>query len=182
MWTRVPDEAVAYNPHPVNWKDDPELLGRERERSIRFGIVRSAILWSPFFLASFGALLFFLLDRLTGGDRATIFLLVVLSILSLLFGFQAIQSILDLFGAPETKTGRVTRRWAKRDSMVMKTHYVRVGRTILRADEDLVMGIKEGDEVEVRYYRHSGVLLACKRLKAAEVKPSSLRDALDRGR
>ena len=156
-------------------------MSAERERGVRMGIIRSAVLWSPFFAASFGALLFFLVDRLTGGDRATIFLLVVLSILSLLFGFQAMQSILDVFAAPHTRTGVVTRRWAKRDSLVMKTHYLRVEGTILRADEDLVMEIKEGDEVEVRYYRHSGVLLACKRLKVAEAK-SPLRDALGRGR
>ncbi len=165
----------------MDWKDDPELRDRERERAVRVGIVRSAILWAPFFLVSFGAFAFFLGDRLLGGDRATIFLLVVLGVLTLLFGSQAIQAALDLFAPPKSLTGVVTRRWAKRDSLIMKTHYLRIGRTILRADVDLVAGVAEGDEVAVRFYRHSGVLIHCTRLKgSAKVEP--LRDALGRGR
>jgi hypothetical protein len=62
--------------------------------------------------------------------------------------------------------GKVTRRWARNDMLVMKTHYVRVGAQILRADVDLLDGVKLGDEVEVRYHRHSAIVLFVERLPA----------------
>ena len=142
-----------------DWLDDPEIQAQLRRRSVRNGILRSAITWTPLFLACLGLFLFFLFDILTGGGRGTIFLLVFLGVVTLLFGSQSIQSVIDLFSAPTTIEGLVTRRWAKMDSLVMRTHYVRIGKTILRGDRDLLDGVAAGDRVSVQYYRHSAVVL-----------------------
>lgn len=135
-----------------------------RARSVRNGILRSAVIWTPPFVACLGLLLFFLYDQVTDGGRGTIFLLVVLAIGSLLFGSQSIQALRDLFGTTRSVEGVVTRRWSKMDSLVMKTHYVRIGKTILRGDYDLLGDIQAGDTIEVRYYPHSAVAFAVKML------------------
>jgi hypothetical protein len=153
----------------MNWQDDPEIQQRRREHSVRMGVLRSALLWSPFFIASFGALLFFFFDLVTGGDRGTWFLLVVLAIFSVLFGSQCLQAWFDLFGEPTTMTAEVTRRWTRNDSIVMRTHYVRIGKTILRGDAVMLAEIKLGDTVNARFYKHSGVLVSIEKLPSPAV-------------
>ncbi|MFN0093829.1 MAG: hypothetical protein ACKVVT_03495 [Dehalococcoidia bacterium] len=138
--------------------DDQALFEKQKRSAIRRSLIRTAIFWTPLFIAAFGAFLFFFFDKVTGGDRGTVFLLVVLALGSLLFGSQSIQAWLDLFGTPGEKVGVVTRRWARRDSLVMQTQYIRLdGKEILRGDRDIFDGLKAGDRVRVRFYRHSAV-------------------------
>ncbi len=141
--------------------DDPVLQRELKAREVRAGILRSALLWVPVALVVGGAFLFFLYDRaVAGGEHGgTWFLVVVLGFLAVLFGFQAVQSVLDLFARPRVRQGRVTRMWSRRDSFVIKTYYVRIDRQILRADAHGIAGIREGDWVEVTYYPHSAVLV-----------------------
>ncbi len=145
----------------MSYVDDPELQRELKARAVRSAILRSAILWVPVALVTGGAFVFFLVDRtVMGGERgSTWFLVVVLGLLTLLFGYQAVQSTLDLFTKPRVRQGRVTRMWSRRDSLVLKTYYVRVDRQIFRADAHAVVGIREGDWVEVTYYPHSAVLV-----------------------
>ena len=145
----------------MNWQDDPEIVRANQRAQVRGRLLRSTLIWGPPFLASAAALLFFGFDRAFGGPDygSTWFLVIVLTVFTGLFGFQAIQSLLDYIGEPEVSTGFVTRRWARSDSLVMRTHYVRVGKQILRGDVVLLDGIHEGDYVEATFYPHSAVLL-----------------------
>ena len=117
----------------MNWQDDPEVRRKIQQGRVRGRIVRSLVIWGPLFLASLGALVFFTFDRaVLGGDHGgTWFLVVVLAIFTLLFGFQAIQSFLDVRSEPRVATDFVTRRWSRNDSLVMRSHYVRLGAMIL---------------------------------------------------
>jgi len=132
----------------------------ERIKRVRAGLRKSAIIWTPPFLACAGLFLFFLGDRIIGGDRGTWFLMAVLVIGAVLFGSQSIQSILDLAGKPRHLAGEVTRRWARADSLVVRTHYMRVGKNILRGDKEILDAIKAGDLVAVDYFPHSGVVIS----------------------
>jgi len=155
----------------MNWQDDPEIQKEMQKRAVRGRLLRSTLLWGPPFLLSLGALIFFGYDRILGGSErgSTWFLVVVLSIFTLLFGFQAIQSFLDFIGEPVTKTGLVTRRWARSDSFVIKSHYIRLEKLILRGDQLILDGIREGDYVEATFYPKSAVLIAVeKRERPAE--------------
>ncbi|MCC6381528.1 MAG: hypothetical protein IT304_03420 [Dehalococcoidia bacterium] len=151
----------------MSWEDDPQIQQARRERAVRMGIVRTALIWTPFFLVTGGAFLFFLYDQLFGEERGTWFLIVVLAGFATLFGFQSLQAVFDLFGQPKEVRGVVTRRWARSDSFVFRTHYVRIGGRILRGDRDLLMDVKAGDEVTVRYYPHSAVIVALERMPRA---------------
>ena len=146
----------------MNWHDDPEVQRKLQERAAHNRLIRSAITWSPFFLLSAGALVFFTFDRafLDGDHGGTWFLVVILAILTILFGFQGAQSVLDLFrGQPTSATDFVGRRWARSDSFVMRSHYIRLDKMILRGDGLILDGIREGDYVEARYYPHSAMLV-----------------------
>jgi hypothetical protein len=145
----------------MNWQDDPELQKERYHAGVRSRLLRSILIWGPPFLIALGAFVFFTYDRavLGGENGGTWFLVIILGVLSLLFGFQAIQSLLDYVGKPVKLTGQVTRRWARSDSFVIKTHYIRVGKMILRGDQLVLDGIKEGDRVEATYYPKSAVLV-----------------------
>jgi hypothetical protein len=159
----------------MNWQDDP-ILAKERYHSgVRNRLLRSVIIWGPLFIAAAGGLIFFTIDRafMSGDHGGTWFLVVILAILTTLFGFQTIQALLDLLGKPEQLTGIVTRRWARSDSFVIKTHYIRVDKMILRGDQFVLDGIKEGDTVEATFYPKSAVLIwVDKQVPPPETEPA----------
>lgn len=145
----------------MNWQSDPELAKLEMERRARNSLIRTALVWTPLFLLTFGALLYVLFDRIVlGGDAGTWFFVGVLILFSILFGYQAFHALLDLRGGPETIEGRVTRRWARTDSLVMRTHYIRLdNRKIFRIDRLFHDDVKVGDSVRVRAYPRSTVVI-----------------------
>ena len=51
-----------------DWRNDSEIQQQLRERGVRNGILRTAVIWTPLFLVSAVALLYFLFDVLTGAD------------------------------------------------------------------------------------------------------------------
>lgn len=144
-----------------NWPDDPALQEEMHRRGVRVRILRSAILWTPLFAVMAVLFLFYLWDTaLNSGDRGGSWVLVVvIGVMTGLFGFQAIQSLLDLYGEPRRRTGMVTRRWSRNDSFIIKSHYIRLGKQILRGDEFQLAGVKDGDYVDVTYYEHSAVVI-----------------------
>ena len=132
----------------------------ERERTLRRGIIRSALIWTPVFVAVIGLWVFFLWDRLTGPEYgSTWFLMVVITVFGTLFGVQSISALRDLLSRPAEDDGLVTRQWTKRDSFVFKSYYIRLGRRILRGDEELLGAIRAGDRVHVRFFKHSAILI-----------------------
>lgn len=145
----------------MSWQDDPEIQKQVRARSVRGKLLRSAVIWGPLFLITLAGTLFYtadilFMDRENGG---TWVLVTIVGILAVLFGFQAVQSVLDFFEKPRTESGYVTRRWARSDSLVVRSHYMRLERKILRGDAYLLAEIKEGDYVEATFYPHSAVLV-----------------------
>jgi hypothetical protein len=76
------------------------------------------------------------------------------------------QATLDLAGEPREKMAEVTRRWTRSDSLVMKSHYIRLeGGEILRGNVILFDGIEPGDHVKVLYYPHSAVVIDLEKVR-----------------
>lgn len=135
-----------------------------RERAVKRSLIRNVVLWGPVFLATAGALVFFTYDRITGPEHGgTWFLTGVLAFFSIVFLVPALGAIRDLRRGPSQITGMVARKWTKRDSFVIKSWYIRVGRSIYRGDQDTLGAIVAGDRVTVRLYPHSGVILAIRK-------------------
>lgn len=148
----------------MGWIDDPAIQEQLAASRARSGITRSAIVWTPIFVAVAFAFLFFLVDETRGGDRGTWFLVVVLGVLTLLFGFQSVQALRDLRAGTGELEGTVVRRWTRSDSLVIRSHYIRMEGKILRGERFLLEGVEAHDRVRVRYYPHSGVIAALERL------------------
>lgn len=147
-----------------DWRSDPDIVEREHRRSVRAGIVRSAAIWTPIFAITFAGLLYFGIDRALGDGRATWVLLTILIVLSALFGVQSYQTLSDLRGSTKTVTDRVSRRWTRSDSFIVRSHYIRLNRLILRGDVYVLDQVKAGDTVEVEYYPHTAIIVALQRL------------------
>ncbi|HEY5476314.1 MAG TPA: hypothetical protein VIK11_06310 [Tepidiformaceae bacterium] len=159
----------------MNWQDDPQLLDEMALQSVRGGLVRSAIIWTPPFVASAAGFVFFLWDLITAGGRGGVLLVGFLAVLTVLFGYQSIQSFLDLRGEPLETEAVVTRRWHRNDSIIVRTHYVRLGsRLILRGGAVALHDIREGQRVAVRYFPHSAVIITIKPVAPPTGGPPSL--------
>lgn len=144
----------------MNWNNDADVQMALQESRVKRGLWINTFLWMPFFLAGLGLFIFFFLDVVLDLDRGgTVFLLFVLGILTVLFGFQGLQSVFDLFGKPKELSGWITRSWARSDSFVIKTHYIRIEKHIFRVDKLLHGDVDAGDYVKVRYYPHSAVII-----------------------
>jgi hypothetical protein len=154
---------------------DPLIRRTHQERRARNGLLRNAVIWLPLFTVTGGALLYFLFSKLTGGDSGTWFLIVVLSILSFLFGYQGIHALLDLIHGDTTTEGLVTRRWARTDSLVMRSHYIRLdGNEIFRIDNLYHGEAKAGDYVRVRYYPRSAVVIELEKIEVDRDESAAL--------
>ncbi|MGI8925446.1 MAG: hypothetical protein ACR2HN_02220 [Tepidiformaceae bacterium] len=147
------------------WRSDPLLEEAELHRQARARLIRSAVIWTPPAAAAVGALVFFIVDRITGPNYgATWFLVGVLTFLGSLFAFQASQAWRDLAGEPEEMTGLVTRRWSRTDSLVVRSHYIRVANKIFTIQRDLHGDVMAGDNVSLKFYPHSAIVISVKRV------------------
>lgn len=149
------------------WLEDEEIQREISANRARRSLIITAAVWTPLFIAAGGALLFFGFDVLANdGDRGgTWFMLVVLSILTFLFATQSVQALRDLAEGKRELVGRISRRWARSDSLVMRSHYIRIEGKILRGDRMLLAVYAEGDIVSALYYPHSGVLASIERVE-----------------
>lgn len=149
------------------WLEDEEIQREISANRARRSLIIGAVTWTPLFAAAGGALLFFGFDVMANdGDRGgTWFMLVVLSILTFLFGTQSVQALRDLSEGKRELAGRISRRWARSDSLVMRSHYIRIEGKILRGDKMLLAPYLEGDTVVAAYYPHSGVLASIERVE-----------------
>lgn len=145
----------------MNWQEDAILSDALALQRVRAGLWRSALIWTPPFLLSAAGFLFFLWDLVTGGGRGGPVIVIVVALLAVLFGHEAIQAILDLRSEPREIEDVVTQRWHRNDSIVIRTHYIRLGtKLILRGGAGMLADITEGQRVAVRYYHHSAVVIA----------------------
>jgi hypothetical protein len=147
----------------------------DRERRIRRGIMRTALWTTPLFVGVTAAWVFFLWDRITGPEYgSTWFLMVVITVFAALFGVQSTSALRDLLGKPREETGQVLRKWSKRDSFVWKSWYIRVGRRILRGEDDVLRDINAGDIVQLRFFPHSSLVIAAERVEKEEPEEPEL--------
>lgn len=135
-------------PNPL---DTPTLTKPGAVKRARQTVIRTAIIWTPCFLACVGAAIFVLVDILTSGGSWVGFSLA--SFFAIVFGFQGIHAIRDLVGGPVQSEGTVIRHWTRRDALVSKTHYIRLsGKEILHVDPTQHLEIKTGDYLHVEFY------------------------------
>ena len=148
--------------------------------SARAEVLRTAILYTPLFVAS----LIGLVLMLVGVWDFAIVLLIILLILSFLFGYQSIQALRDLKAEPRTTRGPVSRIWSKMDLFVTRSYYIRVGRNIFRVPFPVYFDLREeakrmknagiedeyAIEVQVVHYPHTGSVESVERLGQVRIE------------
>lgn len=142
--------------------------------SARAQVLRTAVFYTPLFLASAIVAALLLVGVWDGGPV----LLVIMLFLSVLFGFQSIQSLRDLRADLRTTRGPVRRIWSKMDLFVTRSHYIAIDRQIFRIPAEAHFDLREEAkrlrdagleddyliEVEVVHYPHTGTVESVKRL------------------
>lgn len=144
----------------VDWTRDEELQRDEEIRRARGALRRTATIWTPLFVAAFSGALFFAVDELLGGDSGSWFLAGFIFVLASLFGFLGLQALWDLYSEPTQTEGYVTRRWSRTDSLVKRSHFIRLdNRKIFSVDRLLHGDPNQGDRVRVDYFPHSAQVI-----------------------
>ena len=142
--------------------------------SARASVLRTALFYTPLFLASLIAVILTLIGVWDTG----IVLLVILLLLVFLFGYQSIQALRDLRAELKTTRGPVSRIWSKMDLIVTRSYYIRVSGNIFRVPFPAYYDLREEAkrmrnagtddeymiEVEVVHYPHTGTVESVERL------------------
>ena len=127
--------------------------------SARASVLRSALLISPFLAVTLIALTFLILDvAAEGASGGRIVGLVLVSSVTLLLGYQVIQSVRDLFSQTVETVGIVERRWSRSDFFLFRNSYVFVGKDVYRITPEEYFEIELGDTVRVRHYPHTSAV------------------------
>ena len=159
----------------MNERDDLAIAEELAAARARGGLLRGALIWGATFTVVGAAFVFFFVDRLLlGGDNGgTWFFVGFLGFLAFLFGFQAAQPLLDLRSGPRAAIGVVTRSWSRSDSLVMRSHYIRLDKgQILRVAAEFHADVKEGDRLRVKFYPHSATAISVEKLPPERTRES----------
>ena len=99
------------------------------------------------------------MDTLTGvlsGGRIVV--LIIVGCIALLFGYQVVQSLRDLFSNVTETTGVVERRWSRNEFFLFRSSYIFVDRDIFRLEPEQYIFVDVGDTVRVVHYPHTSTV------------------------
>lgn len=122
-------------------------------------VLRSALLFTPFFVVVLVALVVLVLD--TAGAGATtgrVIALVLVGFVALLLAYQVVQSVRDLFSRLTETTGPVERCWSRNEFMLFRNSYVFVGKNVYRLTPEQFLDIELGDTVRIVHYPHTSAV------------------------
>lgn len=124
-------------------------------------VLRSALLFTPFFALTLTGLSVLLAEALNEGFRAgQVVAISILGFVSLLFGYQVVQSVRDLFSGVVETTGVVERRWSRNDFFLFRNSYIFVARNVFRLEAEQYIEVGLGDRVRVVHFPHTSTVEA----------------------
>jgi xanthosine utilization system XapX-like protein len=124
-------------------------------------VLRSALLFSPFLALALTGLTFLVLEAMDEGFGAgQVVAITILGFVSLLFGYQVVQSVRDLFSGVVETTGVVERRWSHNDFLLFRNSYIFVARNVFRLEPEQYIEVALGDTVRVVHFPHTSMVEA----------------------
>ena len=134
--------------------------------SARAAVLRSALLYSPLLAVTLAAFGFVFQETAAEGPTGgRIVGLVLVGSAALLFGYQVVQSLRDLFSRPVETTGLVEKRWSRSDFFLFRSTYIFVQKNVFRLPPEQLLEIERGDVVRVVHYPHTGTVETIERVK-----------------
>lgn len=145
--------------------DEPQA--KATERATRRRLVGSAIIYATLFALALAVAVLSVARILDGG----IILDGLASLVALLLGYQAIQTVRDLYADPVRAEGPIGRHWSKTDFILMHSHYISLRRTIFSISVEEWFDLDEGALVGITYFPHTNTVISVERLSRARVEP-----------
>jgi hypothetical protein len=122
-------------------------------------VLRSALLFAPFFALSLTGLTFLVLEGIDEGFGAgQVVAIGILGFISLLFGYQVVQSVRDLFSDVVETKGVIERRWSRNDFFLFRNSYIFVERNVFRLEPEQYVEVDLGDTVRVEHFPHTSTV------------------------
>ena len=127
----------------------------ERSRH-RLVVVRQAVLLTPIAVASIAIVVIAFLKLLDGNSGYAI-MLVFFGFLAFLFGYQALQYLLDLRAQPVVLEGELSKKWSKGNIFffLLPSFYISCSRKIFTISRKEYALLLETDRLRIRHYPHS---------------------------
>ncbi len=129
--------------------------------SARMAVLRSALIFSPFLALSLLALVYVassLVDE--GASLGGVVGVSLLGFVTLLFAYQVVQSVRDLFSQTVETIGLVARQWSRNEFFLFKNGYIFVENNVFRLEPEEYIRIKLGDTVRVVHYPHTSTVVS----------------------
>ena len=140
------------------------------------GVLRSALLFSPFFALTLVALALILRDIADDGASAgRIVGTVLVGSVGLLLGYQVVQSVRDLFSGLVETVGLVYRLWSRNDLFLFRNSYIFVEGNVFRLTPEQFLDVGLGDTVRVVHYPHTSAVEAIEVVAAAPERARTAR-------
>jgi hypothetical protein len=136
-------------------------------------VLRSTILFTPFFVITLFALGFIVTQVASeGASGGRIVGLVLVGSVALLLGYQVVQSIRDLMSGTVETTGEVVRSWTRNDMFLFRNSYVFVDRNVYRVPPEQDMELSPGDQVRIVHTPHTGAVETIEKVEEAPDPPA----------
>jgi xanthosine utilization system XapX-like protein len=127
--------------------------------SARTSVLRSALLFLPFLAVSAFGLAFIIGDVVSAGfDAGHVVGICLVGFVTLLLGYQVVQSIRDLFSSCVETVGAVERQWSRNEFILFRNGYIFVRNNVFRLTPDEYINVKLGDTVRVVHYPHTATV------------------------
>jgi hypothetical protein len=134
-------------------------------------VVLQALIFTPLALIT-GAGILYALYNIVTGDFGYIVMLVVMTILTVIFGFQAVHYLKDLNAEPVQSEGEIAKKWTKANLFFffMPGYYLAVKGQIFTVSRAHFRGLLEEDMVRIRHYPNSLTVEYVERFDEVEKK------------
>jgi hypothetical protein len=133
-------------------------------RSARASVVRTAALFAPFFAFALVGFIYLALGTGESGTTGRIVGLVLVGSVTLLLGYQVVQSVRDMFAGLQETVGPVERRWSRNEFFLFHNTYVFVGKDVYRLSPEQALEVELGDMVRITHLPHTSTVEAIERL------------------
>ncbi len=137
--------------------------------SARASVLRSALLFSPFLAVSAFALALIIGDVISDGfDGGHVVGLGIFGCVTLLLGYQVVQSLRDLFANSVETVGVVERLWSRNEFLLFRNGYIFVKNNVFRVEPEQYIDINLGDTVRVIHFPHTATVESVEVVEQAE--------------
>jgi hypothetical protein len=118
-------------------------------------VLRSALLYTPVSVLLLAALGLGIRDLAMEPDGGAVALVVIVSLLALLTGYQSVQALRDLVAQPMETQGVIDRKWRRTDLFFWHNHYILVSRHVFRVEPEDFVELEVDDTVSIIHYPHT---------------------------